>query len=55
MTTDSPKLNDHKQNCGSASAESKPACVIPSDSNFAAGKAENLLMHNGEFDISQTF
>ena len=23
MTTETPQLNDHKQNCGSASAESK--------------------------------
>ena len=52
MTTDTPPLNDHKQNCGSASAESKPACVMPSDSNFAAGKAEYPPMHKGEFDIS---
>ena len=52
MTTDSPQLNDHKQNCGSASAESKPDCVMPSDSNFAAGKAEYPPMHKGEFDTS---
>ena len=52
MTTDSPQLNDHKQNCGSVSAESKPAFIMPSDSNSAAGKAEYPLMHNGEFDIS---
>ena len=43
MTTDTPILNDHKQNCGSASAEGKPACVMPSDSNFAKGKAEYCL------------
>ena len=54
MTTDSPLLNDHKQNCGSASAESKPACIMPSASNFAEGKAEYPPMHNGEFDISPT-
>ena len=54
MITDSPQLNDHKQNCGSASAESKPDCVMPSDSNFATGKTEYPLMHKGEFDISQT-
>ena len=47
-----PTLNDHKQNCGSASAESKPACIMPSASNFAAGKAEYPPMHNGEFDTS---
>ena len=35
---DSPQLNDHKQSCGLASAEGKPACIMPSDSNFAAGK-----------------
>lgn len=55
MTTDTPQLNDHKQNCGSASAESKPDCIMPSASNFAEGKAEYPPMHNGEFDISQTF
>ena len=54
MTTDSPLLNDHKQNCGSASAESKPDCVMPSASNFAEGKTEYPLMHKGEFDISPT-
>ncbi len=52
MTTKTPQLNNHKQNCGSASAESKPACVIPSASNFAEGKAEYPPMHNGEFDAS---
>ena len=52
MTTETPQLNDHKQNCGSASAESKPACIMPSASNFAEGKAEHPPMHNGEFDIS---
>ena len=46
------QLNDHKQNCGSASAESKPDCIMPSDSNFATGKAEYPPMHKGEFDIS---
>ena len=54
MTTDTPQLNEHKQNCGSASAESKPACIMPSASNFAAGKAEYPPMQKGEFDISQT-
>ena len=38
MTTDTPQLNEHKQNCDLASAEGKPACIMPSDSNFAAGK-----------------
>ena len=47
---DIPSLNEHKQNCGSASAESKPACIIPSASKFAAGKQEYPPMHNGEFD-----
>ena len=46
------ELNDHKQNCGSASAESKPDCIMPSASNFAEGKAEFQPMHNGEFDTS---
>ena len=49
------QLNDHKQNCDSASAKGKPACIMPSDSNFAASKAEYPPMHNGEFNISQTF
>ena len=53
MTTDTPQLNDHKQNCGSASAEGKPAYIMPSDSNFAEGKTEYPPMHNGEFDISR--
>ena len=46
------QLNDHKQNCGSASAESKPDCIMPSASNFTAGKAEYPPMHTGEFDTS---
>ena len=53
MTTDTPQLNDHKQNCGSASAEGKPAYIMPSDSNFAEGKTEYPPMHNGEFDTSR--
>ena len=48
MTTDTALLNDHKQNCGSASAESKPDCIMPSDSNFAAGKAEHPHIHKEE-------
>ena len=52
MTTDSPQLNDHKQSCGLASAEGKPACIMPSDSKFAEGNAECPPMHNGEFDTS---
>lgn len=51
---DNIQLNDHKQNCGSASAESKPDCVMPSDSNFAESKAEYPPMHKGEFYASQT-
>ena len=54
MTTETPQLNDHKQNCVSASAKGKPACIMPNDSNFATSKAEFPPMHNGEFDISQT-
>ena len=52
MTTETPHLNDHKQSCGSASAEDKRACIMPSPSKFAAGKQEYPPMHNGEFDIS---
>ena len=52
MTTDTPQLNEHKQSCGSASAESKPACIMPSASNFAAGKAEYPPMHKGESGVS---
>ena len=54
MTTETPIHNEHKQSCGSASAEDKRACVMPSASKFAAGKAEYPPMHNGEFDTSQT-
>ena len=54
MTTETPILNEHKQSCDSASAEDKCACVMPSASKFAAGKAEYPPMHNGEFDTSQT-
>ena len=54
MTTETPTLNDHKQNCSSASAESKSDCVMPSDSNFAESKAEYPPMHKGALDISQT-
>ena len=46
---DTPQLNDHKQSCGLASAEGKPACIMPSDSKFAEGNAEYLPMHKGEF------
>ena len=55
MTTETPILNEHKQSCGSASAEDKRACIMPSDSKFAEGKQEYPPMHNGEFDISQIF
>ena len=54
MTTDTPQLNDHKQNCGSASAESKPDCIMPSASNFAEGKAEYSPMHTAETEAPQT-
>ena len=52
MTTDTPQLNDHKQSCGLARAEGKPACIMPSDSKFAEGNAEYPPMHTGEFDTS---
>ena len=55
MPTDTPTLNDDKQSCGSASAEDKCACVMPSASKFAAGKAEYPPMHTAESDTSQTF
>ena len=29
MSTATPQLNEHKQNCDSASAEDKPACIMP--------------------------
>lgn len=49
-----PTLNDHKQSCVQARAEGKHACIMPSQSNFAEGKAEYPPMHKGEFDASQT-
>ena len=52
MTTETPQLNEHKQNCDSASAEEKRACIMPSASKFAAGKQEYPPMHNGEFNTS---
>ena len=48
MTTDTLELYDHKQNCDLASAEGKSACIMPSDSNFAEGKAEYPPMHKGK-------
>ena len=54
MTTETPQLNEHKQSCDSASAKDKRACIIPSASKFAAGKAEYPPMHNDEFNTSQT-
>ncbi len=54
MTTETPQLNEHKQSCGSASAEDKRTCIMPSDSKFAEGNAEYPPMHNGEFDTSPT-
>ena len=45
MALESHTINDHKQGCGLASAEGKPACIMPSDSKFAEGKAEYPPMH----------
>ena len=50
---ETPILYDHKQSCGSASAEGKRACIMPSDSKFAAGKTEYPPMHNEEQGVSQ--
>ena len=55
MTTETPQLNDHKQSCGLASADGKPACIMPSDSKFAEGNAEYPPMHTGESNASQIF
>ena len=52
---EAPQLNEHKQSCDSTSAEDKRACIMPSDSKFAKGKAEYPPMHRGEFDTSQIF
>ena len=54
MTTETQQLNEHKQSCDSASAESKPDCIMPSASNFAEGKAEYPPMQKGDFDTSPT-
>lgn len=54
MTTETPQLNEHKQNCDSASAEDKRACIMSSASKFAAGKQEYPPMHTADFDTSQT-
>ena len=51
---DTPILNEHKQNCDSASAEGNSVCILPSGSNFAEGKQEYPPMHSGEFDTSPT-
>lgn len=51
---EAPLLNEHKHSCDLASAEDKCACVMPSDSNFAKGKAEYPPMHNGESNASPT-
>ena len=51
-TMKTPILNEHKPSCGSAGAEDKRTCIIPSASKFAAGKQEYPPMHNGEFDTS---
>lgn len=52
---ETPILNEHKQSCGSTSAEGKRACIMPSPSKFVAGKTEYPPMQKGDFDISQTF
>ena len=49
---EAPQLNEHKQSCDSASAEDKRACIMPSDSKFAKGKAKYPPMHNSEFNAS---
>ena len=49
---ETPQLNEHKQSCDSASAEDKCACVMPSDSKFAADKAEYPPMHTSDFDAA---
>ena len=54
ISSTTPQLNEHKQSCSSASAEGKQACIMPSTSRFAEGKAEYPPMHNIEFYISQT-
>ncbi len=43
-----PQLNEHNQSCGSASAEDKRTCIMPSNSKFAADKQEYPPMHKGE-------
>ena len=52
MTTETPQLNEHKQNCDSASAEDKRACIMPGASKFAAGKTKYPPMHTADFDAS---
>ena len=52
---DRPILNEHKQNCDSASAEGNSVCILPSGSNFAEGKQKYPPMHKGEFDTSPIF
>ena len=49
---EAPQLNEHKQSCDSASAEDKRACIMPSDSKFAKGKAEYPPMHTAMFDAA---
>lgn len=49
---EAPQLNEHKQSCDSASAKEQRACIMPSVSKFAKGKAEYPPMHNGEFNTS---
>lgn len=40
MTSETPILNNRRQNCGSASAKEQRACIMPSVSKLAEGKAE---------------
>ena len=51
---ETPQLNEHKQSCGSASAEDKRTCIMPSDSKFAEGKQEYPPMHTCEHILNQT-
>lgn len=54
MTTEMPQSNEHKQSCGSASAEGKQSCIMPSNSKCTEGNAEHAPVHSGEFDAPQT-
>ena len=46
MTSETPILNNRRQNCGSASAKEQRACVMPSASKFAAGKSTTTQLLN---------